>query len=110
LTVFQREGYQVVPQPDDTLVFEREATRGEQFSYGGFVGAHEGDKVVIQVRLNIQVRDAATYWLGCKAYAVVNSDTPTFATATALFNFQSGPYQKLLDNVKGTVQQPVVTP
>jgi hypothetical protein len=41
---------------------------------------------------------------------VCNPDQPVFETSTALFNFQSGSYQKLLDNVKGTVQQPAVTP
>lgn len=110
MTVFQQNGYQNVPQPDDALVFEREATRGEQISYAGLVGAQAGDKVIIRVRVKIEVRDASTYWLGCKAYAVCNPDQPVFSTSTALLNFQSGPYQKLLDNVKGTLQRPAVTP
>jgi hypothetical protein len=92
------------------LVFEREATRGEQISYAGIVGAQNGEKVVIQVRLKIEARDANTYWLGCRAYAVCNPDQPIYSTTTALFNFQSGPYQKLLDKVKGTLQQPAVIP
>ena len=66
--------------------------------------------VIIRVRVKIEVRDASTYWLGCKAYAVCNPDQPVFSTSTALLNFQSGPYQKLLDNVKGTLQRPAVTP
>jgi hypothetical protein len=110
VTVFQQNGYQSVPQPDGTMMFEREATRGEQISYAGLVGAQNGEKVVIQVRLSIQVRDAYTYWLGCRAYAVCNPDQPVFSTTTAMFNFQSGPYQKLLDKVKGTLQQSAVTP
>ena len=108
--VFQQNGYQSVPQPDGSMMFEREATRGEQISYAGVVGAQNGEKVVIQVRLNIQVKDTYTYWLGCRAYAVCNPDQPVFSTTTAMFNFQSGPYQKLLDNVKDTLQQPAVTP
>ncbi len=110
LTVFQQNGYRNVPQPDNSLVFEREATRGEQISYAGIYGAQNGEKVIIQVRVNIEVRDASTYWLGCKAYAVCNPDQPIFSTSTALFDFQSGPFQKLLDKVKGTLQRPAVTP
>ncbi len=106
--VFQQNGYQSVPQPDGSMMFEREATKGEQISYAGFVGAQNGEKVVIQVRLTIQVKDAYTYWLGCKTYAVSNPDQGVFSTSTALFNFQSGPYQELLDNVKASLQQPAV--
>jgi len=108
--VFQQNGYQNVPRPDEPLVFEREATRGEQISYAGFVGAQNGEKVVIQVRLKVEIRDAYTYWLGCRAYAVCNPDKPIYSTTTAMFNFQSGPYQKLLDNIKGTLQRPAATP
>jgi hypothetical protein len=110
LTVFQQNGYQGASRPDGSLVFEREATRGEQISYAGIVGAQNGEKVVIQVRVKIEARDANTCWLGCRAYAVCNPDQPVFSTTTAMFNFQSGPYQKLLDKVKGTLQQPAVIP
>jgi hypothetical protein len=65
---------------------------------------------VIRVRLSIEPSVVGAYLLGCKAYAVCNPGQPVFETSTALFNFQSGSYQRLLDNVKGTVQQPAVTP
>jgi hypothetical protein len=109
-TVFQQNGYQSVPQPDGALVFEREATRSEQISYAGLVGAQEGQAVIIQVRVKIEYRDSSSYWLGCKAYAVCNPGQSVFSTYTALFHFQSGPYQQLLNNVKGTLQRPAVTP
>jgi len=108
--VFQQNGYQNVPRPDEPLVFEREATRGEQISYAGFVGAHNDEKVVIQVRLKVEVKDVYTYWLGCRAYAVTSPDQPIFSKTTAMFNVQSGPYQELLDKVKRSLQQPAATP
>ena len=110
MTVFTQNGYQLMSLPDSELAFQREATRREQIDYAGFVGAHQGEQVVIRVRMSIEPSGAGAYLLGCKAYAVCNPGQPVFETSTALFNFQSGSYQKLLDNVKGTVQQPAVTP
>jgi hypothetical protein len=109
-TVFQQNGYQAMGEQGGALVYEREATEREQRQYAGFVGAHEGEKVDIRVRVKIEVKAANSYWLTCKAYAVCNPGQPVFETVTALFGFQSGSYQKLLDKVKGTVQQAVVKP
>jgi hypothetical protein len=109
-TVFQQNGYQASGEQSGALVYEREATEREQRQYAGFVGAHEGEKVDIRVRVKIEVKAANSYWLTCKAYAVCNPGQPVFETVTALFGFQSGSYQKLLDKVKGTVQQAVVKP
>jgi hypothetical protein len=109
-TVFQQNGYQAMGEQGGALVYEREATGREQRDYAGFVGAHEGEKVDIRVRVKIEVKDANSYWLTCKAYAVCNPGQPVFETTTALFGFQSGSYQKLLDKVKGTVGLPAVKP
>ena len=110
VTVFTQNGYRQMALPNSELAFEREATRREQIDYAGFVGAHQGEQVLIRVRMSIEPSGSSAYLLGCKAYAVCNPGQAIFETSTALFGFQSGPYQKLLDNVKGTVQQPVVTP
>jgi hypothetical protein len=98
-TVFEQNGYQLVGHIGDDLVFQRDATRGETISYAGLVGAHEGAMIVIRVRVNVFVKDANSYWLACKAYAVSNPGQPVFENSTPLLNFQSGSYQKLLDQV-----------
>jgi len=98
--VFQDNGYHLIPQTDDSLAFQREAKRGEQLSYAGFVGAHEGERVVIRVLVTIQPKNPTAYWVGAKAYAVCNPDQPVFENNTALFNFQSKPYQDLLNQVE----------
>ena len=110
VTVFQQNGYTLMQLPTSELAFQREATRREQIDYAGFVGAHQGEQVLIRVRMSIDPSGPNAYLLGCKAYAVCNPSQPVFETSTALFGFQSGPYQKLLDYVKSTVQQPAVTP
>ena len=99
IAVFQENGYHMISQPDAELVFERDATRRETTEYAGFADAHEGEKVVIRVRAQIAPKDPSAYWLQCKAFAVCNPDHPVFETTTALFNFQSGSYQKLMDQV-----------
>jgi hypothetical protein len=109
-TVFTQNGYRSSGQQGDALVFEREATGREQREYAGFVGAHEGEKVDIRVRVKIETKDPTSFWLTCKAYAITNPGQGIFETSTALFNFQSDSYQKLMDKVKGTVQRPVVMP
>ncbi len=61
-TVFQQNGYQAMGKQDDALVYERQATGREQRDYAGFVGAHEGEKVDIRVRVKIEVKDPSSYW------------------------------------------------
>jgi hypothetical protein len=111
-TVFHQNGYQAMGEQGGALVYERQATEREQRQYAGFVGAHEGEKVNIRVRVKIEANHptADSYWLTCKAYAVLNPGQGVFETVTALFDFQSGSYEKLLDKVKGTVALPTVKP
>ena len=106
VTVFQQNGYQLAPTPSNELAFQREATRREQLDYAGLVGTHDGEQVLIRVQMNIEPNGVGAYWLGCKAYAICNPGQPVFESSTALFGFQSGPYQKLLDNIKDALQQP----
>jgi hypothetical protein len=102
--VFQDNGYNSIPQTDGSLAFQREATRGEQLSYAGIAGTQEGERVVIRVLVNIRPKSPNAYWLEAKAYAVCNPDQPVFENTTALFNFQSGPYQKLMDDVSNNLK------
>jgi hypothetical protein len=99
VAVFQDNGYQALTLADGSTGFEREATEREQRQYAGFVGAHEGEKVIIRVRIKIEPKNPGAYWLSCKAYAVTNPGQGVFETTTALFGWQSKPYQKLLDQV-----------
>lgn len=99
IAVFQANGYNIFQQSDDGLVFQREATRREQIGYAGFAGAHEGEQVVIRVRVNIRPKNPGAYWVEGKACAVCNPQQGIFEKTTALFNYQSEPYQKLLDQI-----------
>jgi hypothetical protein len=110
IAVFQDNGYSILPQADGSLAFQREATRSESLSYAGIAGTQEGEHVVMRVLVNIQPKNPSAYWVGAKAYAVRNPGQPVFENTTALFNFQSGPYQKLMDQVAQKVVMPPPTP
>jgi hypothetical protein len=99
VAVFRQNGYTALTLGDGTTGFEREANSREQRQYAGFVGAHEGDKVVIRVTIKIEPKNPGADWLSCKASAVTNPGQGVFETTSALFGFQSDPYQKLLNQV-----------
>ena len=90
------------------LVYEREATEREQRQYAGIVGAHEGEKVDMRVRVKIENKDpnSNSYWLTCKAYAVCNPGQGFLKRPPRCSISKAAPYQKLLDKVKGTVHSP----
>ncbi len=110
VTVFQQNGYQAMTLADGSVSFEREATEREQRQYAGFVGAHEGQKVIMRVQIKIEQKNPGACWLSCKAYAVCNPGQGVFETTTALFNFQSKPYQKLLNQVAARLAMVAPTP
>lgn len=109
-TVFANNGYQSIRLPNGGQVFEKEATKGEQIAYAGFVGAHEGERTIVRVRMGIQPQGAHAYLLDCKASVVTSPGDFVNEQTFPLFGFQSKPYQQLLDEIKGTLQRPALTP
>ena len=103
MAVFRQNGYKFIGQQGDHLVFNREATRGETIGYVGLVGAHYGEKVVMQGRVEIEDLPPSGYRLFCKAYSIKDAGEPVFEESTAVMDFQSGSYQKLMDKVLGTL-------
>jgi hypothetical protein len=108
--VFANNGYQSVQLPNGGQVYEKEASRGDQIAYAGLVGAHEGERTIVRVRMGIQPYGAHAWLLDCKAFVVTSPGDFVNEQTFPLYGFQSGPYQTLLNNIKGTVQQAAVTP
>jgi hypothetical protein len=111
--VFANAGYQSLKLADGSQVYQREATRGEEIAYAGFVGAHEGEKTIVRVRMGLQAQGKA-WLLSCKAAAVTNPGDFVSEQTYPLFDWQSGPYQDLLnyvrDNLKVAAMQAAETP
>jgi hypothetical protein len=110
VSVFQENGYTALILADGSQGFQREGTEREVREYAGFVGAHEGAKVNMRVVIHIEPKNAAAYWLSCKAYAVSNPGQGIFETTTPLFGWKSGPYQKLLNQVAARLAVAAPTP
>ena len=113
-SVFANNGYQSIRNPDGTQVYEKEATKGEQMAYAGFVGAHEGVRTIVRVRMGIQPQGVNAYLLSCKAFVVTNPGDFVSEQTYPLYGWQSGPYQDLLnairDNLKVAAMKAAGTP
>jgi len=89
--VFRQNGYQLVHSGPNDLLFEREGSRMETFTYGSWL-----DPLWIRVKAYIVPSAAATLRLECKAWMVTDKGgvTEDEVPVTHLH-----PYQKLLDEV-----------
>ena len=103
-TVFANNGYQSIRNPDGTQVYEKEATKGEQMAYAGFVGAHEGVRTIVRVRMGIQPQGVNAWLLDCKAFVVTNPGDFVSEQTYPLYGWQSGPYQDLLNAVRDNLK------
>jgi len=97
--VFQENGYAVGSLNPSAMVFQKEGTQGQSLAYGGLVDTYYGSTTAVRVRAALVDLSGGTYRLQCKAYMVRNANDSFFEDESALLNFRSGPYQKLLDEV-----------
>jgi len=104
VSVFENNGYQTVRMPDGVVVFEKEATKGEQIAYAGFAGAEEGVPTIVRMRMNIEPQGPHASLLSCKAYAITNPGDFVNQQIFPIFDFKSKPYQQLLDNVRDNLK------
>ncbi len=110
IAVMKNNGYQTIQSANGALVFEKETTRDEQTAYAGLIGAHEGERTIVRLRLGLQKLGANSYLLDGKASVVTSPGDPVHEQSYALFAFKNWPYQKLLNDVKIALQQPAATP
>ncbi len=110
IAVMESNGYQTIQSANGTLVFEKETTRDEQIASAGLIGAHEGERAIVRLRIGLQKFGAGSYLLDGKASVVTSPGDPVHEQSHALFAFKNGPYQKLLNDVKVALQQPAATP
>jgi len=112
--VFANANYQSIQNPDGTQVYEKEATKGEQIAYAGFVGAHEGTRTIVRVRMGLEPQGVNAFLLSCKAFVVTSPGDFVSEQTYPLYGWQSGPYQDLLnavrDNLKVAAMKAAQTP
>jgi hypothetical protein len=96
--VFQIHGYQVKSMTGGEVVFEKQGSRMENVLYGTLSSG-------VWTRVKVRVRDHGpdARLLEGNAYRVENHDDQALETERQLL--KSGPYQKLLEEVKGRLQR-----
>jgi hypothetical protein len=97
--VFQENGYAVRSLSPSGMVFEKEGSQGQSLAYGGVVDTYYGGSTIVRVRAAVVDLSSGTYRLQCKAYMVRHANDSFFEDESALLNFRSGPYQKVLNEV-----------
>ena len=97
--VFQENGYAVGSLSPSGMVFQKEGSQGQSLAYGGLVDTYYGSSTAVRVRAALVDLSGGSYRLQCKAYMVRHANDSFFEDESALLNFRSGPYQKLLDEV-----------
>ncbi|MDD5139846.1 MAG: hypothetical protein PHY43_06240 [Verrucomicrobiales bacterium] len=102
--VFANANYQSIRLSDGTQVYEKEATKGEQIAYAGFVGAHEGERTIVRVRMGIQPQGVNCFLLSCKAFVITSPGDFVNEQTFPLYGWQSGPYQELLNNIRDNLK------
>jgi hypothetical protein len=98
-TVFQQDGYQVAQLTPSSMVFQKEASRGQSLAYGGVVDTHYGAVTLVRVRAQLVDLGAGSHRLQCQASMVRDAGDSFFEDESRLINMRSRPYQKLLDKV-----------
>ena len=93
--VFSGHGYKVTSPALTGMVFEKQASRMNNAAYGNWTGS----PVWIRVSASIVPVSEAAYRLQCKAVLLRDKGQAAFEEEIKLKGFQSGPYQKLLDEV-----------
>ena len=97
--VFQEDGYLVGSLSPSSMVFQKEASRGQSLAYGGAVDTYYGSTTAVRVRASLVDLGAGAHRLQCKAYMVRNANDSFFQDESPLANMRSRPYQNLLDKV-----------
>ena len=96
--VFQIHGYQVKSMTTSEVVFEKPGSSMENMLYGTLSSG-------VWTRVKVRVRDHGldARLLECNAYRVENHDDRALETERKLY--KSGPYQKLLEEVKSRLHR-----
>ena len=101
IEVFKENGYSVSRAKLDAMVFEKEGTKWDNFSYGNWV---DDKGVWVRVKASIMPVSETTFRLQCHAYMIRDRGGST-EEEVALNNFQSHTYQKLMDEVAARFHQ-----
>ncbi len=96
--VFQADGYAGEADVAEPMYFEKEASRGTTISRAGLIAAHEGERTIYRVRVEIVPLPGHQHRVQCQAFVVTGSGL--FEDEVRMTGLRRGTYQSLLDRVK----------
>jgi hypothetical protein len=95
VVVFCEKGYKLAKTALTKLVFEKEGSSWRNIAYGNWIG---DTPIWIRVKASIVPVEEATFRLECHAF-MLRGKGETTEEEIPISNFNSGHYQKLLDEV-----------
>jgi hypothetical protein len=98
-SVFQADGYKIMTLTPSSMVFMKEATRGQSMAYNGVVNTSYGAVTMVRVKAELVDLGNGSQRLQCQAAMVRNAGDSFFEDESRLINLRSRPYQNLLDKV-----------
>ncbi len=102
--VFAEEGFRFRGGGSGALVFQKEGSQGDAIVYQGLIGAHEGERTDIRVRVRLVELGEEAIRLQCQAYMVKNAGDSFFEDEVRLTNLRAGPYQKILREIASRLE------
>ncbi len=98
-SVFQEDGYKILALTPASMIFMKEATRGQSMAYSGVVNTSYGAVTMVRVKAELVDLGNGSQRLQCQASMVRNAGDSFFEDESRLTNLRSGPYQSLLNKV-----------
>jgi hypothetical protein len=91
----------------DMLVFDKQATKGQNFAYKSVFDSDSGEPIIDRVKIVLRndLGDS-TFLVCCQAYIVQDSDSALSPKEMQVSHMHRGPYQRLLDDIARQLNPP----
>ena len=100
--VFTQAGYSLSVSQPESMTFQRFGTVGDAVLYGGW----GGDNVATRVRVRFESAATRDWTLVATVYTVRDAGDRVMEEESRKWVVNRGPYQKLLKDIKGRLDQP----
>lgn len=105
MEVFNSHYYITAMGGTEMLMFEKSGGSMDNILYGGW----SPGEVTIRVKVHLSSAGATSCLVSCQGYMVRDANDPMVEDEQKLSKLRRGPYQKLLEEVREKVNQPVST-
>jgi hypothetical protein len=99
--VLAKHGYRTLSENSEQMTYEKPGSAWNEIKDGNW---GEGVNIRVQLFLTPQINEA--YMLHCQVFYVRSSGDRVFEDKRKVWRMSRGPYQKLLDEVKASLETP----